>query len=137
MGWIKAAWGIGKGLYSAYKVWFIIVPVAALLGSFFLYVRNAERNQERLAVALADKDRALNAAKANNTALNECLATNQMNALEAVLQRGRAEAAERNAAKLATHADEQVGEIDREVDTYRTEMDCPALTDAFRGWVRE
>lgn len=137
MGWIKAAWGIGKGLYSAYKVWFIIVPVAALIALAVAYVVHAERNQDRLAVALEQKSQAVQSAIFNSRALEECVAANEANALDALLQRGRAEAAERNAAKLATHADEQVGEIDREVDTYRTEMDCPALTADFMRWVRE
>lgn len=137
MGWFNIIFGFGKGLFQAYKVWFLVVPLVAVLGGGYLYYRQAENNKQKLAVAELQKEQAEKALRINGETLSLCLATNTNNAIEAAIQRGRVRVAEQRIARLAAQADTTVEDIKREAIKYRTDLSCDAITPDFRRWVRD
>ena len=137
MAWISMVFGIGKGIFQAYRIWFIVVPLVAVLGAGYLYYRQAESNKEKLAVALLQKAQAEDAARTNSASLELCRDINAANALEAATARERAIRAEARVKALNAITDDQVKDISHESDTFRTELTCDALTDDFKRWVRD
>lgn len=137
MGWISAAFGIGKGLYQAYKVWFVIVPLAALLAGGWLYVKNARQNADRRAVAEYKLGQSLHSLKTNELALSDCRLINQSNQIQADLMAEQVRKAEIKLAAATATANADVENINREESELRsTGGTCPAIDSNFRKWLR-
>jgi len=137
MGWISTVFGIGKGLYQAYKLWFLIVPIALLLVGIWLYVHNAERNEERLAIMTHEYQLAAAKVIASEGAVLACKAINKANEAEAQRLTEKVRQAEIRLAAANAAADKDVENINREETTFRaTQLSCPAITPAFQRWLR-
>lgn len=137
MNWISAAFSIGKGVYQAYKIWFLLVPLALLLAGIWLYVRSAENAKEELAVVNHKLGQALYTLQANEQALTDCKLVNQANQIQAELMADRVRKAELKLAAANATADAEVENIEREESELRASgLDCPAIDRSFRVWLR-
>lgn len=136
MKWLLNAWKIGSGFVSAYKSWFIIGLATIILTTVWIYVKSAERAKERLAVTEYQLGQALDAAKANNEAVEACEAVNKANADAAVKALKRATEAELRLAAAGAKADSKRENINREASNLRAVgLACPAIDRRYRQWM--
>lgn len=128
--WLKAL--------SAVKAYGLAIGAAAVVAAIALYVIGAEKAKGMVplledAVVAAQAD-----AKRNGQAVEQCIAANAANALKAVRQAERAREAEIALSAARALADRDVEVIREEVEVFRDRgLDCPALDNDFRRWVRD
>jgi len=118
------------------KTWTIIIALAGIIGSITLYIHGAEKAKGKVVTLEARVARITQTARTNQAAVESCIQANVDNALEALEQTQRAEAAELTIAALQAKADERVAVIERETEPMRARgLECPALNADFRRWV--
>jgi len=119
------------------KAWAIAIPSALLIALVTWYVWDAERSKDRLALTEAQLSAAQLAAATNSRAAAECLAINAANAAEAAKQKTIADAALARLATQSTSADSEADRAKRDAENLRSAgLDCPAVDDSFRRWLR-
>lgn len=124
--------GWGRTLF----IWGAVLAVSAAVASVVLYVRGAERAKAQVATLEKSLSQAETNARINGEGFALCQRVNAANAKEAEFQRQNAhDAAVR--IRMLEAATPTVETVKREADTFRNDqLDCPALTPAFREWVR-
>lgn len=135
-----SALDLAKGLlgkanpYAIYIKWGAIFAVALLA---FFYVRGAEQAKADVITLSSDLDEAQANTRKNQEAFETCSAANEANRAEAERQRHLVMVAEARIEMMRRQADIKVEDINHEVGTFRSAgLECPALTDDFRQWVR-
>ena len=121
---------------APFKLWIIIGAVSVFVGSVWLYYHNAEKAKAMVVYLEAKLEIAERNARTNAGSFLICQSANKKNALEATEQRLRADQAEGRVRVLVEQANSTVEVIQRETETFRTELTCPALTPDFKRWVR-
>jgi thymidine kinase len=126
------------------KVWFkpalwglAAVLLAVVVGSVFLYIRNAETAKAQVIILTERLETAVEAARSNDMAFLQCQAVNHQNEKKA--QQARLQAAQGviRIAELELAASRNVRDINDEAETFRTDLGCPALTGDFRKWLQD
>jgi len=119
------------------RAWAIVVLSAAVLATVVISTAWAI-SAEKKVIKLSEKlSVATTAARINSESFELCSAVNAENAQEAANQRTRADQALGRVAVLEAATSRQIEDIEREAATFRNGMDCRALTDNFRQWVRQ
>ena len=129
----------------AAKAWFkpllaglLAVAVMGMVWRLVSYIQGAEEAKAAVITLTERLNTAQNAAKANETAFNACLLVNQRNEEKAAQARLQAAQGVIRIAELELAAAAAIGRMDREVEVYRTDLGCAALTaPAFRDWLRD
>jgi len=115
------------------RLYLIAILSAGLITTITLYVYHAERAKSQVVVLEGRLEDAHKATRQNQAAVEACIAANQLNATEAVLQRERAVVAEKQLIVEAQGHDKKVRDIWK--DSQRFSDNCPALDDSFRAWM--
>ncbi len=131
-----AASAIGAFL-APFKLYFLAAAMAAVIGSVGYYIYTAETAKAQVIVLEDRIGGLLNTLDRNKTAIQQCLDTNAENESEAIRQAELAQSAVARVAELEARVNQDIEDISHEAETFRTEFDCPALTDDFRQWVRD
>jgi len=119
------------------KAWAIVVLSAAVLATVVISTAWAINAEKRI-IKLSEKlSVATTAARINSESFQLCSTVNAENAQEAARQRTRADQAVGKVALLEAATSRQIEDIERETETFRTGLDCAALTPEYRRWVLE
>lgn len=130
------------GFFKSYGIWIAVGAAITAIVSMVIYIHGAEKAKalvptlkKELKTVKADYEDKLARASA---AVQACMETNEANAQEAEEQKKRADKVAEMLAEAEKEANENVGVIERESETFRQrDLDCPALDDDFREWVRD
>ena len=121
------------GIYG----WIAAGATALVLSALLFFAeRRLDNAQDEIVRLKVDVNTLHTTLGRNEVVLSECKGINAANEAEAIAQAERAKIAADRLAELESSINRDIEDITHEVEAFRSELTCPALTADFREWVR-
>ena len=144
--WSKLIAKIAGSAAGAFFKSYGTIIVAGLLAAFLgYYVYSADRAKkkvgqlsEQVDQLRLDKESLIETNGKNQTALDLCRTINRANAIEIAKQRENGLIAASRIALLEELTNRDIEDVNNDAETFRVNaIECPAINDDFRRWMRE
>jgi hypothetical protein len=129
-------------MYFTYRpqllTWIGIASIAASIAAVYLHFREVGQLRERMEVVTAERDSAISRLDRAQLAVNTCMKVNLENSSQRDKENLRAKAAEARILEAEHEANLAIRTMQDRIANLRSRnLDCPAIDNEYRDWVRQ